>query len=64
MPRLITVPAWTVGRGSLGIAGPSVPPRKSNGVPIFARFFFAGGRYRGLGVGARYWGLAATGALD
>jgi len=34
MPCLITVPARMVGRRSLGIAGPSVPPRKSNGVPL------------------------------
>jgi len=34
MPCLITVPARTVGTWSLGIAGPSVPPRKSNEVPL------------------------------
>ena len=34
MPCMITVPARTVGRWSLGIAGPSVPPRKSNRVPL------------------------------
>ena len=34
MPCLITVTAWTVGRRSLGIARPSVPPRESNGLPL------------------------------
>ena len=34
VPYLITVPAWTVGRWSLGIARTSVAPRKSNGVSL------------------------------
>ena len=34
MPCLIAVPAQTIGRWSLSIVGPSVPPRKSNGVPL------------------------------
>jgi len=34
VPDLITVPARTVGRWSLGIAGTRVTPRKSNGVTL------------------------------